>query len=99
MSFSNNSAFRRTTSQEVPTMRETRVLPGSELRSVDTRRREVEARVATYGISDHHGTVWRPGCFTDSLQRTLPPVCLDHRLDTPWGRVVDYDDTSRALDV
>jgi hypothetical protein len=79
--------------------RETRSLPGSEIRSIDEKRHEITARVVRYGVSDHHGSVWRHKVFADSLSRSLPPSCLHHDLSRPIGRVIDYTDTPNALDL
>jgi HK97 family phage prohead protease len=78
---------------------ETRVLPGCEVRDIDTRRHEVEARICCYGVSDHHGSVWATGVFNRSLARSTPIVCMHHDLSRPIGRVTEYRDSPSALDV
>jgi HK97 family phage prohead protease len=79
--------------------RETRTLPGSEVRGVDTRRHEVEARIVNYNVADHHQSVWAAGCFNRSLARSQPVCCLHHDMSRPVGRVVEHRDSPTGLDV
>ena len=78
---------------------ETRTLPGAEVRAVNQKRHEVEARICSWGVADRHGSVWSRGCFDRSLARELPVVCLHHDMSRPVGRVVEPRDSPSGLDV
>lgn len=53
----------------------------------------VDAVVAVYDCETAYGTAIRPGCFTASLSRKLPKVCMGH----DWGTVVGK--TTEAYDL
>lgn len=70
-----------------------------EIRAVDEGSRQFTARVVNYNVVDSYGTVWLPGCFTESLQRKLPKVVWAHDWTKPIGKVISFDDTPEHLDV
>lgn len=63
------------------------VAHAAEVRVVgDSSSREFIARVLTYNTVDDYGTVWLPGCFTDSLASRMPVVAWAHSWQEPIGR-------------
>lgn len=71
-----------------PGARDSRTLAQrAEVRVVgDSSSREFIARVLTYNTVDDYGTVWLPGCFTDSLSSRMPVVAWAHSWQEPIGR-------------
>lgn len=59
----------------------------------------VEAVVARYGVTDSHGRVIAPGCFTRSLERRLPVLTFMHELQVAFGHGVSFEDNDRELRV
>lgn len=57
----------------------------------------VDAVVATYNVRTADGLILRPGCFTASLQQSLPPLLLHHQRTALIGQAVAYQDTATAL--
>ena len=78
---------------------EHRSVGGAEVRSVDEEKRQVDARAVVYNVVDSYGSVWRPGCFTRSLERKKPSVVWGHDWLDPIGKVIDYRDGPEGLDV
>lgn len=62
--------------------------------------REFIARVVNYNVVDDYGTVWLPGCFTDSLATRMPVVAWAHSWQDPIGRYAEVvRDDSTALEL
>jgi HK97 family phage prohead protease len=53
----------------------------------------------TYDVVDDYGTRFSPGVFADSLKNRLPTLVWGHDWSDPIGRVVDYNDTSKQLEI
>lgn len=67
-----------------------------ELRVADDGHR-VEAVVLVYNVVDDYRTVFRPGCFAESLEKRMPRMCWGHDWLDPIGRWTDYRDTDTEL--
>ncbi len=50
-----------------------------------------------YGVLDDYGTLFRPGCFTESLSQRLPAICRNHNWENILGRVISFEDTATEL--
>lgn len=61
----------------------------AEVRVVDEGKRQFTAKVLTYNSIDDYGTIWKPGCFDDSLQQRMPRIAWAHRWDDPIGHYVE----------
>jgi HK97 family phage prohead protease len=72
----------------------------AEVRVVDQGKRQFIARVLTYNTVDDYGTIWRPGCFTDSLAARMPVIAWAHQWAEPIGRYTEVvRDDSTALEL
>ena len=70
--------------------KDTRTLaPKAEVRVVDTGKRQFTAKVLTYNEVDDYGTIWRPGCFDDSLAQRMPRIAWAHRWEEPIGHYTE----------
>lgn len=61
----------------------------AEVRVVDDSKRQFTARVVTYNAIDDYGTIWKPGCFDESLQARMPRIAWAHRWDDPIGHYTE----------
>lgn len=73
-----------------------RIMP-VEFRVVSEAAREAEARVCVYNVIDDYGTLWLPGCWTESLRAKLPKVAWGHDWLDIIGRAVDFTDSDSDL--
>lgn len=76
--------------------RETRAYH-SEIRAVPEDPGRFEALVVVYGILDDYGTIFDPGCFTESIEARLPRITWAHSWSEPLGRYVDFRDSDEGL--
>lgn len=75
---------------------EKRAVTPREVRVSDDGHR-VEAVVLVYNVVDDYRTVFRPGCFAESLEKRMPRMCWGHDWLDPIGRWTDYKDTDTEL--
>lgn len=69
---------------------DTRTLaPKAEVRVVDEGKRQFTAKVLTYNTIDDYGTIWKPGCFDESLSARMPRIAWAHRWDDPIGHYTE----------
>jgi HK97 family phage prohead protease len=73
-----------------------RILP-LEVRAIGERQAEVIC--CTYNVVDDYGTIWLPGCWTESLNRKKPKSVWGHDWLDPIGQVVDFKDSAKNLRV
>jgi HK97 family phage prohead protease len=78
---------------------ETRALPGATIENVDEERHTVDARVLSYRQADTFGTVWDPGCLSDSLKAGNPVILAHHDVSRPIGKVLSHRDSSDGLEL
>lgn len=73
-----------------------RILP-IEFRALGDRQAEVVC--CTYNTVDDYGSIWLPGCWTESLNRKLPKSVWAHDWADPIGQVVSFSDNTKQLRV
>lgn len=78
-------------------MQQTRAYHASNIRATPDGSRTFEALVVVYGIIDDYGTIFDPGCFTDSLHERMPRITWAHSWSEPLGRYVDFRDDDQGL--
>lgn len=82
---------------------EVRVTPNTDGPAVDGIPTQFWARVLNYGVLDDYGTKFRPGAFTESLNRRLPRLMYGHagwsNPDALLGKGIAFRDSAEGLDV
>lgn len=68
-----------------------------EIRAPEDTPGRFEAVVLRYGVVDDYSTMFRPGCFAESLATRLPRIAWAHDWAEPLGRYVDYVDNDTEL--
>lgn len=74
---------------------EKRALPHGEIRAIEEDGEHfVELQIVRYGVVDDYGSVWLPGCFTESLNTRMPTLCWGHNWEYIIGRGVSWSDAT-----
>lgn len=74
------------------------ILPGViEVRAINEGSRQAEVVCCRYNVKDDFGTVWLPGCWTDSLALKLPKIAWAHEWSEVIGQVSAFKDSDAEL--